>query len=276
MNLQSKVALNNGVEIPWVGLGVFQSEPGPETQQAVEWALELGYRHIDTAAFYANEESVGRGLKASGVARDDVFVTTKVWNNNQGYDEALAAFDRSLKNLGMDKVDLYLVHWPIAEKRLQTWKALEKIYAEGRARAIGVSNFLVHHLKELADNSGIVPAVNQVEFHPFLLQKELLDYDHEHGIRHEAWSPLTRAKLWDNPVIDEIAAAHGKSRAQVLLRWDLHHGVVTIPKSVHKERIAENAQIFDFELSDEEVAKLDGLDRGERTGPDPDEMAKKT
>ncbi|MFW6289198.1 MAG: aldo/keto reductase, partial [Spirochaetota bacterium] len=272
MDLKSTVKLNNGVEIPWVGLGVFQSEPGPETQQAVEWALELGYRHIDTAAFYENEESVGRGLKASGIARDDVFITTKVWNNNQGYDEALAAFDQSLKNLGMDTVDLYLVHWPIAEKRLQTWKALEKIYAEGRARAIGVSNFLVHHLEELAEHSGIVPAVNQVEFHPFLLQKELLDYDHEHGIRHEAWSPLTRAKLWDNPVIDEIAAAHGKSRAQVLLRWDLHHGVVTIPKSVHKERIAENAQIFDFELSDEEVARLDGLDRGERIGPDPDEM----
>lgn len=275
MNLQSTVKLNNGVEIPWVGLGVFQSEPGPETQQAVEWALELGYRHIDTAAFYQNEESVGRGLKASGVPRDDVFVTTKVWNSDQGYDQTLAAFDRSLANLELDRVDLYLVHWPIEAKRLQTWKALEKIYQDGRARAIGVSNFLVHHLSELADHSGIVPAVNQVEFHPFLLQKELLDYDHEHGIRHEAWSPLTRARLWDDPVIDAIAAAHGKSRAQVLLRWDIQHGVVTIPKSIHKERIRENAEIFDFELSNDDMAKLDSLDRGERVGPDPDEIARR-
>jgi diketogulonate reductase-like aldo/keto reductase len=275
MDLKTTVKLNNGVEIPWVGLGVFQSEPGPETQQAVEWALELGYRHIDTAAFYQNEESVGRGLKASGVARDEVFITTKVWNNDQGYDNALAAFDRSLENLGIDKVDLYLVHWPIEVKRLETWKALTKIYEDGRARAIGVSNFLVHHLEELAEHSGIVPAVNQVEFHPFLLQKELLDYDHAHGIRHEAWSPLTRARLWDDPVIDEIAKAHGKSRAQVLLRWDLQHGVVTIPKSVHRERIEENAKLFDFELSDDEMKKLDALDRGERIGPDPDEMAKR-
>jgi len=273
MNLQSRVKLNNGVEIPWVGLGVFQSEPGPETQQAVEWALEIGYRHIDTAALYGNEESVGRGLEASGLPRDEVFVTTKVWNTDQGYDKALAAFDTSMKKLQLDVVDLYLIHWPMNGTRLETWKALEKLYQDGRVRAIGVSNFLVHHLEELAENSGIVPAVNQVEFHPFLLQKELLDYDHEHGIRHEAWSPLTRAKLWDDPVIDEIASKHGKSRAQVLLRWDLQHGVVTIPKSVHRERIEENAKLFDFELDDGDMKKLDGLDRGERIGPDPDELA---
>ena len=273
MNLQSRVKLNNGVEIPWVGLGVFQSEPGPETQQAVEWALEIGYRHVDTAALYGNEESVGRGLEASGLPRDEVFVTTKVWNTDQGYDKALAAFDTSMKKLQLDVVDLYLIHWPMNGTRLETWKALEKLYQDGRVRAIGVSNFLVHHLEELAENSGIVPAVNQVEFHPFLLQKELLDYDHEHGIRHEAWSPLTRAKLWDDPVIDEIASKHGKSRAQVLLRWDLQHGVVTIPKSVHRERIEENAKLFDFELDDGDMKKLDGLDRGERIGPDPDELA---
>ncbi|MFW6261771.1 MAG: aldo/keto reductase [Spirochaetota bacterium] len=273
MNLQSRVKLNNGVEIPWVGLGVFQSEPGKTTQQAVEWALELGYRHIDTAALYGNEESVGLGLKASGIPRDEVFVTTKVWNTDQGYDKALAAFDASMKKLQLDSVDLYLIHWPMNGTRLETWKALEKLYQDGRVRAIGVSNFLVHHLEELAENSGIVPAVNQVEFHPFLLQKELLDYDHEHGIRHEAWSPLTRAKLWDDPVIDEIASKHGRSRAQVLLRWDLQHGVVTIPKSVHRERIEENAKLFDFELDDGDMEKLDGLDRGERIGPDPDELA---
>ena len=273
MNLQSRVKLNNGVEIPWVGLGVFQSEPGTTTQQAVEWALELGYRHIDTAALYGNEESVGLGLKASGIPRDEVFVTTKVWNTDQGYDKALAAFDASMKKLQLDIVDLYLIHWPMNGTRLETWKALEKLYQDGRVRAIGVSNFLVHHLEELADNSGIVPAVNQVEFHPFLLQKDLLDYDHEHGIRHEAWSPLTRAKLWDDPAIDEIASKHGRSRAQVLLRWDLQHGVVTIPKSVHRERIEENAKLFDFELDDGDMKKLDGLDRGERIGPDPDELA---
>lgn len=273
MNLQSRVKLNNGVEIPWVGLGVFQSEPGKTTQQAVEWALELGYRHIDTAALYGNEESVGLGLKASGIPRDEVFVTTKVWNTDQGYDKALAAFDASMKKLQLDIVDLYLIHWPMNGTRVETWKALEKLYQDGRVRAIGVSNFLVHHLEELAENSGIVPAVNQVEFHPFLLQKELLDYDHEHGIRHEAWSPLTRAKLWDDPVIDEIASKHGRSRAQVLLRWDLQHGVVTIPKSVHRERIEENAKLFDFELDDGDMEKLDGLDRGERIGPDPDELA---
>ena len=273
MNLQSRVKLNNGVEIPWVGLGVFQSEPGTTTQRAVEWALELGFRHIDTAALYGNEESVGLGLKASGIPRDEVFVTTKVWNTDQGYDKALAAFDASMKKLQLDIVDLYLIHWPMNGTRLETWKALEKLYQDGRVRAIGVSNFLVHHLEELADNSGIVPAVNQVEFHPFLLQKDLLDYDHEHGIRHEAWSPLTRAKLWDDPVIDEIASKHGRSRAQVLLRWDLQHGVVTIPKSVHRERIEENAKLFDFELDDGDMKKLDGLDRGERIGPDPDELA---
>jgi methylglyoxal/glyoxal reductase len=273
VNLQSRVKLNNGVEIPWVGLGVFQSEPGKTTQQAVEWALEIGYRHVDTAALYGNEESVGRGLEASGLPRDEVFVTTKVWNTDQGYDKALAAFDTSMKKLQLDVVDLYLIHWPMNGTRLETWKALEKLYQDGRVRAIGVSNFLVHHLEELAENSGIVPAVNQVEFHPFLLQKDLLDYDHEHGIRHEAWSPLTRAKLWDDPVIDEIASKHGKSRAQVLLRWDLQHGVVTIPKSVHRERIEENAKLFDFELDDGDMKKLDGLDRGERIGPDPDELA---
>ncbi|MFW5683980.1 MAG: aldo/keto reductase [Spirochaetota bacterium] len=275
MNLETRVKLNNGTEIPWVGLGVFQSEPGPETQAAVEAALEIGYRHIDTAAFYENERSVGNALKAAGLPRDDVFVTTKVWNNDQGYDKTLAAFEKSIEKLQLDVVDLYLVHWPIEATRLETWRALEHLYQEGRVRAIGVSNFLVPHLEELAANSGIVPAVNQVEFHPFLLQKELLDYDHEHGIRHEAWSPLTRAKLWDDPVIDEITKNHGKTRAQVLLRWDLQHGVVTIPKSVHRERIAENADIFDFELSDEEMRRLDGLDRGERIGPDPAEMAKR-
>ena len=275
MNLQTRVKLNNGVEIPWVGLGVFQSEPGPETQQAVEWALELGYRHIDTAAFYENERSVGNALKAVGLPRDEVFVTTKVWNSDQGYDKTLAAFEQSIEKLQLDIVDLYLVHWPIEATRLETWKALEHLFKEGIVRAIAVSNFLVHHLEELAANSSIVPAVNQVEFHPFVLQKDLLDYDHEHGIRHEAWSPLTRAKLWDNPVIDEIAGAHGKTRAQVLLRWDLQHGVVTIPKSVHKERISENADLFDFELTDEEMQKLDRLDRGERIGPDPDDVAKR-
>jgi len=273
MNLNSKTKLNNGVEIPWVGLGVFQSEPGPETEHAVRWALDIGYRHIDTASFYKNEESVGKALASTSVSRDDIFVTTKVWNDQQGYEKTLTAFDESRKKLGLDVVDLYLVHWPIAETRLETWKALTKLYEEKKVRAIGVSNFMKAHLKEIMENSDVVPAVNQVEFHPFLLQPELLSFDNSNEIQHEAWSPLTRTKLWNNSVIDSIAKRHERSRAQILLRWDLQKGVVTIPKSVNHDRIKENSEIFDFELSEEEVAQLDGLDRSERIGPDPDEMA---
>lgn len=260
------------MEIPWIGLGVFKSIPGQETEQAVRWALEIGYRHIDTAAYYENEADVGRALKASGLTRDAVFITTKVWNSDQGFDQTLKAFDRSRRNLGIDVVDLYLIHWPVRGKYRETWKALEKLLAEGKVRAIGVSNFLVHHLEDLMQSSPIVPAVNQVEFHPFLFQKDLLSFDVRNHIQHEAWSPLTRARSLDNPVIADIAKKHGKTSAQVMLRWDLQIGVVTIPKSVHRERILENSRIFDFELDTEEMAPISGLDKGQRIGPNPDNV----
>ena len=272
MDLTSAVKLNNGVEIPWVGLGVFKSPPGEVTEQAVRWALEIGYRHIDTAAYYQNESDVGRALKDSGVPRDTVFITTKVWNSDQGFQGTLKAFDRSRKNLGLDVLDLYLIHWPVEGKFLDTWKALEKLYAEGKARAIGVSNFLVHHLESVMKASSIVPAVNQVEFHPFLVQKDLLEFDGRSGVRHEAWSPLTRGRSLNNPVIAGIAAKYNRTPAQVMLRWDLQLGVVTIPKSVHRERILENSRVFDFQLEKTDVERITALDAEARIGPHPDHI----
>ncbi len=273
MNLRSTATLNNGVNMPRVGFGVFQSKEGPEVEHAVRWALDAGYRHIDTASFYENESGVGKAIAESGVPREELFVTTKVWNSEQGYNETLKAFDRSRSKLRLDVVDLYLVHWPLKNSFKDTWKALEKLYADGKVRAIGVSNFLPHHLEDLMADFDVVPAVDQVEWHPFLFQKELYDFCKAKGIQQEAWSPLTRARFLDNPVITEIAGAHGKSPAQVLLRWDLQHEVVTIPKSVHKERIIENSQIFDFELSSGEMARLDALDSNTRIGPHPDSMS---
>jgi diketogulonate reductase-like aldo/keto reductase len=272
-DLSSTVALNNGVQVPWLGLGVFKSPPGRETEQAVRWALEIGYRHIDTAAFYQNEEDVGRALRDSGVPREQVFLTTKVWNTDQGYEKTLEAFDRSRKKLGVDVVDLYLIHWPVRGKYKETWKALEELLADGKVRAIGVSNFLVHHLEDLMKSASVVPAMNQVEFHPFLVQKELLDFDAKSGIRHEAWSPLTRGRSLDHPTIAAIAKKHGRTNAQVVLRWDLQLGVVTIPKSVHRERILENSRIFDFQLDADDMAHITALDAGARIGPNPDTIA---
>jgi diketogulonate reductase-like aldo/keto reductase len=270
MDLSSRVKLNNGVEMPWLGLGVFQSVPGKETEQAVRWALELGYRHVDTAAFYDNEQDVGRAVKDSGLSRESVFVTTKVWNADQGFESTLKAFDRSRSKLGLEVVDLYLIHWPVKGKIPETWRALERLYAQGKARAIGVSNFLVHHLEELSQASAVTPAVNQVEFHPFLVQKELLAYELSRGIRPEAWAPLTRTRGFANPVIASLARKYGRTPAQIILRWDFQLGVVTIPKSVHRERIAENSRIFDFELEAADVEKLSALDEGARIGPNPD------
>lgn len=273
MDLSSTLKLNNGVDIPWLGLGVFKSPPGKETEQAVRWALEIGYRHIDTAAFYENEADVGRALRDSGIPREKVFITTKVWNSDQGYERTLAAFDRSRKNLGLDVVDLYLVHWPIKGKYRDTWKALEKLLAEGKARAIGVSNFLAHHLEDLMKSSSVIPAVNQVEFHPLLVQEELLGFDTRARICHEAWAPLGRARNFDNPVIADIAQKYGRTPAQIILRWDIELGVVAIPKSVHRERILENSRIFDFELAREDVVRITALDKGTRLGPHPDDMS---
>ncbi len=272
MDLSSAVALNNGVKMPWLGLGVWQSAPGRETEQAVRWALEIGYRHVDTAALYENEADVGKAVRASGVARESVFITTKVWNSDQGYTRALKAFDASRRKLGVDVVDLYLIHWPIKGMFPDTWKALEKLYADGKVRAIGVSNFLIHHMDALLKGCSVTPAVNQVEFHPLLVQKDLLDYNAARGIRHEAWAPLTRGRIFNHPVLRSIAEKHGRTPAQVIIRWDLQLGVVTIPKSVHRERIQENSRVFDFELSKEDMEKLFSLESGERIGWHPDKV----
>ena len=271
-DLTSSATLNNGVEMPWLGFGVFQVDDGDEVIGAVRSALETGYRHIDTAAAYKNERGVGKAIAESGVRREDLFVTSKLWNADQGYDSTLRAFDASLERLGFDYLDLYLIHWPLPMKGLykDTWKAFEKLYKDGRVRAIGVSNFQPHHLEDLMEDSGIVPAVNQVEFHPPLTQEPVREFCGKHGSQVEAWSPLMQARLIDDPTLSKIATAHGKTTAQVIIRWDLQHGVVTIPKSVTPKRIAENCDVFDFELSDSEMREIDALNRDERSGPDPD------
>ncbi|HSF84411.1 MAG TPA: aldo/keto reductase [Acidimicrobiia bacterium] len=272
LQLDSTVTLNDGIEMPRLGLGVFKSEPGAETENAVRWAIEAGYRHIDTASLYANEASVGAGIRASELPRSEVFVTTKVWNTDQGYDATLRAFDRSLVELGFDYVDLYLVHWPVPARGLagETWRALEAIKAEGRSRSIGVSNFEPHHLDQLAETSEVVPSVNQVELHPYLQQQHLQEYCAEHGIRLEAWSPLAKGAVVDDAMLTRIGNRHGKTPVQVTVRWMLQKGIVTIPKSVKQQRIVANADVFDFELSPDEMAEIETLDRDGRTGPHPD------
>jgi diketogulonate reductase-like aldo/keto reductase len=269
-DLMGTVSLHNSVQMPYFGLGVFQSTEGEEVFNAVNWALEAGYRHIDTAAIYQNEVGVGKAIENSNMKREDIFVTSKVWNSDQGYDSTLNAYEVSLKKLNLDYLDLYLIHWPVAGKFIDTWKALEKLYTEGRVKAIGVSNFLQHHLNELLYKSEIVPMVNQMEFHPLLVQQRLLDFCKSKGIQYQAWSPIMRGKVADYEIIERIGKKYGKTAVQVTLRWDLQKGVVTIPKSVKKERIISNADIFDFELIPEEVAQIDALDKNERTGPDPD------
>jgi diketogulonate reductase-like aldo/keto reductase len=256
--------------MPWLGFGVFQINDGLEVEQAVQCALETGYRSIDTATIYKNERGVGKAIQESGISREEIFLTTKVWNIDQREKRTLAAFEESLDRLGTDYVDLYLVHWPVKGFYKETWKAMEEIYQSGRAKAIGVSNFMIHHLEDILSDSQIVPAVNQVEFHPYLLNKELMKFCEDHKIRVEAWSPLMQGKILDDPVVTKISKKYNKTPAQVILRWDLQHEVVTIPKSVHAHRIAENAQIFDFELSQTDMSELDALDEGKRIGPDPD------
>ncbi len=269
MNIQSTVPLNNGIPIPWLGLGVYQSEPGDETRTAVRWAIEAGYRHVDTAAFYGNEESVAQGIRDSGIDRSEIFVTTKLWNDDHGYDRVMTAFDESRRRLDCDVIDLFLIHWPMKGKYLDSWRAFEKLYADEKIRAIGVSNFLEVHLEPLLADFDVVPAVNQVEWHPRVLQRPLVDFCRSKGIQFQAWSPLGRAKYLDDPTLTTIAERHGKSPAQVLIRWDLEHEVVTIPKSVTRERIVSNADVFDFSLSADEIASIDALDRDERFGPHP-------
>lgn len=266
------IALNNGVQIPTIGLGVWQSKRGQETYDAVRAALELGYRHIDTARIYGNEADVGRAVRDSRVPRQEVFVTTKLWNDDQGYDSALAAFDESLKRLDLGYIDLYLIHWPLPETRLESYKALETIAQSGRCRAIGVSNYTVAHLEELLQHTTIVPAVNQVEFHPFLYQRELLAYCQSKHVVVQAYSPLTHGKRLDHPVLAEVARHHHKTPAQVLIRWCIEHGLVALPKSVRRERIQENADVWNFHLSAEEMRQLDALDENLRTCWDPSKL----
>jgi methylglyoxal/glyoxal reductase len=263
--------LNNGVRMPWLGLGVFQVQDGDEVIRSVRQAIEIGYRSIDTAAGYRNEAGVGEAIKQSGIAREELFITTKLANSDQGYESTLRAFEESRRKLDLDYVDLYLIHWPGKDKFQDTWKAFEKLHKEGYIRAIGVSNFKIHHLETLKQGSDIIPAVNQVEFHPLLNQQELLQYCRKEGIQLEAWSPIMKGNL-DLPQLTALAQKYGKTPAQIVLRWDLQHGVVTIPKSVRAERIRENAAIFDFTLSDEDMRAIDQMNQDHRFGPDPDQV----
>ncbi|WP_432091134.1 aldo/keto reductase [Streptomyces sp. NRRL F-5630] len=271
--LSPTVTLNNGVVMPQLGFGVFQV-PDEETTAAVASALEAGYRSVDTAAVYGNERSVGRALASSGVPREDLFVTTKLWNDDQGYDATLRAFDASLAKLGLEYTDLYLIHWPTParDRYVDTYRALEKLLADGRTRAIGVSNFQPAHLERLVAETGVVPALNQVELHPGLQQRELRATHARFGIATEAWSPLAQGALLEEDVLTGLAARHGRSPAQIVLRWHLQSGNIVIPKSVTPARIRENLDVFGFTLSDDDMAAVDALDRGLRTGPHPDEL----
>lgn len=272
MNLSSTRTLHNGVKMPIMGLGVWKVDNGEEASNAVKWALQAGYRMIDTAAAYKNEEGVGHGIKASGVAREEIFVTTKVWNSDQGYEKTLKAYDDSLQRLNLDYVDLYLIHWPVAGQFVDTWRAMEQLYKEGRVRAIGVCNFHQHHLEELMKTAEIKPMVNQIELHPQLTQEPLRSYCREQEIEVEAWSPLGQGKLLQDPVLVGIGERYQKTAAQVILRWDIQKQIITIPKSVNHDRILQNADIFDFELSSEELAKIDALNKNARFGADPDDF----
>ncbi|MFD6211097.1 aldo/keto reductase [Peribacillus sp. NPDC060253] len=273
-NLQDTTTLHNGVKMPWFGLGVFKVEEGPELVNAVKVAIKHGYRSIDTAAIYGNEEGVGQGiregLKEAGISREDLFVTSKVWNADLGYESTIAAYEKSLKKLGLEYLDLYLIHWPVEGKYKEAWSALETLYKEGKVKAIGVSNFQIHHLKDVMEDAKVKPMVNQVEYHPRLTQKEVQAFCKEQGIQLEAWSPLMQGQLLDNETLQAIGAKHGKSVAQIILRWDLQNGTVTIPKSTKEHRIAENSSVFDFELTKEEMNQIDGLNQDHRVGPDPD------
>ncbi|WP_054954945.1 aldo/keto reductase [Paenibacillus dakarensis] len=263
--------LHDGRKMPWLGLGVYKSKEGEEVIQSVKTAIAAGYRSIDTAALYGNEAGVGQAIRECGVPREELFITTKVWNEDQGYESTLKAFETSRKKLGLEVLDLYLIHWPGKDKYKETWKALIHLQQEGLVRSIGVSNFQIHHLRDIIEDSGVVPVVNQVELHPLNNQKELLQYARENNIVLEAWSPLMRGNL-DHPVLVKLAEKYGKTAAQIVLRWDYQNGVIVIPKSVKEHRIRENAGFFDFELSAEDMAAIDELNENKRFGPDPDEF----
>ncbi len=272
MNIESKVVLNNGMEMPWFGLGVFRSEEGGEVENAVAVALKNGYRSIDTASFYQNERGVGKAIRESGIPREEICITTKLWNSDQGYHSTYKAFEESLAKLQTSYLDLYLIHWPGGRKSVDSWRAMEELCQKEKIRAIGVSNFFVKHLKSFLPECKIKPAVNQVELHPRLVQPELLRFCREHKIQPEAWSPIMKGQVNNIPEVKRIADKHGKTPVQVVLRWDIQKEVITIPKSANPERIISNADIFDFELNKKEMALIDDLDRNQRLGPHPDEV----
>ncbi|MCL1822271.1 MAG: aldo/keto reductase [Prolixibacteraceae bacterium] len=270
MGIKSTVKLNNGVEIPLLGLGVFLSKEGAEVENAVKYALEAGYRHIDTAAIYHNETGVGKAVKASGISRDEIFITSKVWNSDQGYQSTFKAFDASLEKLKVDYLDLYLIHWPKGDLSVETWKAMEELYKAGKIRAIGVSNFLEHHLADFLPHCSIMPAVDQVEFHPYLQQPLLQQFCIRENIQIEAWSPIMKGKVNEIPLLKALAVKYGKTPVQITIRWELQKGIVTIPKSVKNERIISNVDVFDFEILADDMDKIDNLDKHYRIGADPD------
>lgn len=268
-DIRDTTLLNNGVKMPWLGLGVWQVDNDNEVEAAVKMAVKAGYRAIDTAEAYENEEGVGKAIKECGVSRDELFITTKVWNSSQGYQSTLGAFEESRRKLGLDYIDLYLIHWPVKGKYTDTWRALEKLYKDGLVRAIGVSNFQIHHLQDLFKKGSVIPMVNQVECHPLLSQKELLAFCKKNKIQLEAWSPLMQGHL-ELPLLLELSNKYGKSPAQIVLRWHLQNEVIAIPKSVHENRIIENSNIFDFELSEDDMKSINELNKNKRFGSDPD------
>lgn len=274
--MNSTTILANGLAMPMLGYGVFRVEDGADLANAVKTAIKHGYRSIDTAEIYGNETSVGQGVKEAIeeglVKREELFITSKVWNNGLSYQETMDAYEATLDRMGLDELDLYLIHWPGENKYQASWKALEDLYKAKRVRAIGVSNFQVHHLKELLATAEIKPVVNQIEFHPRLVQKEVRDFCENEGIQVEAWSPLMNGALLENRTLTEIAKKYNKTAAQVVLRWDLQHGVITIPKSMTESRIIENKEVFDFQLTKEEMSRIDALHDGERSGPNPDKF----
>jgi diketogulonate reductase-like aldo/keto reductase len=269
-SINERTLLNNGTFMPWLGLGLYKMTDAQEIDRAVKTALEVGYRAFDTATFYRNERFIGKALRQSGIPRDEIFLTSKVWNDAQREKRTLAVFNESLEDLGTDYVDLYLIHWPVRGYFKGTWQVLEKLYGEGRTRAIGTSNFHVHHLQDLMADSQVLPAVDQVEFHPYLYQSDLLEFCRSKNIQLEAWGPLMKGNITAKQPIAVLAEKYKRTPAQIALRWDLQHEVVVIPKSSRPERILENSQIFDFELSPEDMSLLDGLNEGLHLGPNPD------
>jgi len=269
ISIESRVKLNNGVEMPYLGLGVYLAAAGREVQQAMKHALQIGYRLFDTASIYENESDVGKVIRESSIPRQDIFVTTKLWNSDHGYDKSIKAFHRSLERLGLEYIDLYLIHWPVEGLRRESWRALESLMDTGKCRAIGVSNYLIPHLEELLGYAKVIPMVNQVEFSPFLYLKDLLHFCQLHHIQLESYSPLTRGKKFKHPLLQELSAKYQKTPAQILIRWNLQHHVVVIPKSSHPKRIEENAAVFDFSISPEDMRSLDQLDENYRVSWNP-------